>query len=164
MHIPPRKNKIILSKNASLEEKLNLLRMLNQRVEEKINHFDGVRQQNLRYSILVFSGLVVFGFSIGQLVLRWFVAIGLTLLMTIFFLADKRLHRRTHAFRGTIYRSLQAISYLLSGGGDDITIWLYDKEAAEKAEKINLRLSLYCLLIAASILAIIPLCILKVAL
>lgn len=164
MHVPrPKNDDVILSKLAPLEHKLELLTLMNEGARAKINHFDNVRQVNLRYSVLFFSALMVSAITLDHIVLRSFIVIGLTFLMVVLLLQDKRLHRITHAFRGTTYRSFQAMAYLLGGGSDDVTIRWYDNESAKTAEKVNYRLLLYWFMVIASGVSFIPLCILKMS-
>ena len=126
--------------------------MLNN-AEVKMNHIDGLRQRNMNIAAIIFAAIFSFGLQSSVHAVRPFSLTGLTLIMLVFSLLDRRLHRFQHGWRKTRRRFVEALRDIINKPNDDVAVQRYYEEGEKEAERFALQPVLYYMLtLAAAVL------------
>jgi hypothetical protein len=105
---------IVLNPTDNINEKVVFVQNLYNKAAEKINHFDKLRQQQINYALLVFSGLLAFIIQTKNLRMQYVGCAGIAVLMLIFCFLDHRLHKYTHGLASSMLIFTQVKAYLLN--------------------------------------------------
>jgi hypothetical protein len=92
---------ITLVGSNNIEYRLNFLSVLLSESEDKINHIDQSRQTNMNYALLIFAGLFSLGVGSTNIPYIWTLSTIIVILMFIFCLWDRRLHRFSHGWQSS---------------------------------------------------------------
>jgi len=127
-------SEITLRGSGNVEHRLKILSALYSQAEEKINHIDESRQGNMNYALVIFAGL--FGLSVGlnNRVYQLYISITIFIVMCIFCLWDRRLHKISHGWRSSSSTFCQTISEVINNPDQDITLPRYRADGEKKAE------------------------------
>ncbi|MGD8787807.1 MAG: hypothetical protein PVJ60_10310 [Phycisphaerales bacterium] len=147
---------IVLKPTGDMTKKISFVQNLYDKAQEKINHFDRLRQQHLNYALLAFSGLVGFVINVSDNRMQIIGCLGIILLMFIFSVQDNRMHKFTHGFTSSILIFTQVMAYLLENPQEEISFLQYHAPGERNAKWWkNLKVGIYGLLaIAAFILGL----------
>jgi len=115
------------------EKNISMVREFFEKSWDKINHFDILRQQQLNYALIAFSGLLAFIISTDNTQMQYTGCCGMVLLMAVFCLHDHRLHKYTHGFSAAVILQAQALRDLTNEPGKKVTIRLYRSDAEREA-------------------------------
>jgi hypothetical protein len=144
-------NKITLPSDLHPEEKLKIISEVYGKIEAMIMHFDSLRQRNLNVALIMFTGLFGLGVNVGSSINLAFISIPLTILMTIFFLIDRKFHVYSHGYQRSSYKMIHTMSQIRNS--ENLEFEKYDDEYAKTAEWRNLQSIIYYCLITGSILS-----------
>ena len=89
-------NEITLFGSSNVEYRLQILSMLFNQAKEKIKHIVESRQRNMNYALFIFIGLFGLGIGLNNLVYKLSISIAIFLVMCIFCIWDRRLHKISH--------------------------------------------------------------------
>jgi hypothetical protein len=118
----------------SIARRQELLRSMYETARSKGAEVAQLRQTNLNYALLIFAGLFTFSFQFAK---GWYSVIGsaaLCLIMCIFCVLDRRLHKFIHGWRATEKHLTEKITYLLNYPSENIEFRRYISEAERNAE------------------------------
>jgi hypothetical protein len=146
--------KIPLKSSANNQPRIDFLTVMLNNAEAKMNHIDGLRQRNMSIAAIIFGGMFSFAFQSTVSTFRPLSLAALTLIMFVFTLLDRRLHRFHHGWRETRGHFVEAIRDVINDPNNDITVQRYYQEGEEEAEWGTLRPILYYLLVVAAIVAL----------
>jgi len=125
---------VTLHKSANLAKRIEVLTLLFQKAETKVNHADMYRQRNMNYSLVIFAGLIGLGVNLPQYPAKAMISSTLLILMLIFCVWDRRWHRIKHGWQGTARDTYIKICEMTNNPEKDMTVILYKSKSEEKAE------------------------------
>jgi hypothetical protein len=144
-------NIITLVKSAPLEQRIDTLKLLYQKAEEKVIHADTFRQRNLNYALVIFAGLIAAGVKISSTVAPYIISITLIIVMVIFCGWDRRWHQIKHGWDHTGKECYLLIVELINNPIQDVSIPSYISAAESDAEWFSWQPIIFYFLILASI-------------
>jgi hypothetical protein len=132
--LPPYVDEITLLGSSDVEYRINLLSTLLDQAEDKVNHIDDSRQRNLNYALAIFAGLIGLGIGLDDFAYRLYISITLFIVMGIFCLWDRRLHKISHGWQSTASTFCRGIGEVINKPGQDTTFPRYRTDAEKRAE------------------------------
>lgn len=139
----PKNEPIVLKANGIIDRQVALVQNLYDKADDKINHFDRLRQQVLNYALLVFSGLLAFIMKTENAWMQVVGCFGIVVLMVIFRLIDYRYHRFTHGYGASKKIFVRVMAYSLDNPKEDVSFLQYHTPGEKKTEKWNLQTWIY---------------------
>lgn len=146
----PKNKPIILNPSENIPEKVDFVQNLYDKANDKINHFDRLRQQLLNYALLVFSGLLAFIMKTDKAPMQVVGCVGIVVLMVIFRYLDHRYHTSTHGFASSMIIFNQVIAYLLENSEDGVSFRQYHTPGEKTVQRWSLQTRIYFILALSS--------------
>ena len=144
---------IVLEPTDNMDKKYAFVQNLYDKACEKINHFDKLRQQNLNYALVIFSGLIAFILQTKGIEMKLTGCVGVILLILIFCFLDHRLHKYTHGFTSSMLILAHVMAIIIDRPKKKIEFYQYYKEGEKEAKFWKSRQTrIYCLLILVAII------------
>lgn len=136
----------------NVQNRIDFLRNALNNAETKINHIDGMRQKNLNFALILFAGLYGLGLKFSDKISSPFILSTIVvLLMLIFCLIDRRLHRLSHGWRSTGKLRVKSISQTTNKPDTNLNYPSYDRNGMKKAELFSLQPVVFYILIICGI-------------
>jgi hypothetical protein len=132
--LPPYANEITLLGSSDIEHRINVLTTLLDQAEDKVNHIDESRQRNMNYALVIFAGLVGLGVGLNDLAYQLYTSVTLFVVMSIFCLWDRRLHKISHGWQGSSATFCREIGEVINKPDQDIAFPRYRADAEKRAE------------------------------
>jgi hypothetical protein len=126
-----------------------LTTMLNN-AEAKMNHIDGLRQRNMNIAAIIFAAMYSFGLHPLGLAIRPLSFGALMLIMVVFSLLDRRLHKFQHGWRKTRRHFVETLRDVINQPNDDVSFQRYYEEGEKESERFALQPVLYYMLTIAA--------------
>jgi hypothetical protein len=126
--------KITLVKTISLDRRIDTLKLLYQKAEEKVFHADTFRQRNLNFALVIFAGLIAAGVKKESIIAPYLLSSVLTIIMFIFTFWDRKWHRTKHGWEGTSKICYSKIVDLINNPKINVDLDSYDEDAENNAE------------------------------
>jgi hypothetical protein len=142
------------TKGVANQERIGFLSTMLNNTEAKMNHIDGLRQTNMNIAAIIFAGMFSFGFQSSVRAFRPFSLAALALVMLVFTLLDRRLHRYQHGWRKTRRHFVEALRDVINNPNDDVTVQRYYQDGEKEAERFALQPVLYYMLTLAAAVAL----------
>ena len=127
-------SEITLLGSSNIEHRLQILTALYSQAEEKINHIDESRQRNMNYALVIFAGLFGLGIGLNNVVYQLYISTAIFIVMCIFSLWDRRLHKFSHGWQSSSSTFCVKISEVINSPDQDITFLRYQVDGEKKAE------------------------------
>ncbi len=143
MEFEPKNKLLLLKPQGSLSEKIVFIQKLYDWANDKINHFDRLRQQLLYFAFAIFSGLLAFVIQSDNVLAQMIACLGVSGLMVAFRQMDHRYHTFTHGFIASMFVFGQAIAYLLDNPIKDVQFYLYYTEGEKTVKWWSLQTKIY---------------------
>lgn len=118
---------------SNVSQKIDLLKVLIEQADAKVNHLDRLRQLNFSMTLFIFAGLIGFGLNQKVLFIQLCVTIVLITFMIILSNYDNHLHRAIHGWRKTIKELILNLSKLINNPNTNLNLQTYYPEGVEKA-------------------------------
>jgi len=116
-------------------------------VVSKENHVDDLRQRDVAVALVVFAGLFGFGLKTSQELNPAWTSMALTLLMLVFCMLDRRLHRSSHGWRRTRFALMGRLADAVNAPRQEVSFLRYDAAAEMGAEWWSVQPMIYYALI-----------------
>ena len=139
-----------ITHGAANQTRIDFLTNMLNNSEAKMNHIDGLRQRNMNIAAIIFAAMCTFAFQSSGRAFRPLSFIALVLIMVVFSLLDRRLHRFQHGWRKTRLRFVEALRYVINDPNCDVTVQRYYEEGEREAEPFALQPVLYYILTLAA--------------
>jgi hypothetical protein len=138
---------------AGNQERISCVVALLTNASIKVNHIDGLRQKNITIALVIFAGLFGFALKSPGKVNAWFYSVALTVMMLVFCVMDRRLHKISHGWGRTWWTLAKQLGETINSPEKDVAVPRYCVEAEKNAEWRSLQPIIYYLLIGAAILS-----------
>jgi hypothetical protein len=125
---------ITLAGSKNIEHRLKFLSELLSQSEDKINHIDKSRQTNMNYALLIFAGLFGVGVGLDNMVYKLAISTAIVLLMCIFCLWDRRLHKISHGWQSSNKTYCEMSAEVINKPTKDISFPRYSTDNEKNAE------------------------------
>lgn len=125
---------IVLAPASDLSERLALVKNLYDKTVDRMNHTDKLRQQNVNFGIIVFSGLLAFTMKTTDERMQYVGCAGIMTLMLIFCLIDSRLHKYLHGYTLAMLNFPQIQARLLADPIGEVRFLQYDRKGEADAK------------------------------
>lgn len=137
------------------QQRINYLSLLLNNAVENNNHIDKLRQNYLNFALLIFAGLFGFGSSLFSKTEHLFIFyIPIPLIMSVFFLLDRKLHKLSHGWSHLRKVFTKKISELINKPTEDISFYRWYPESHKYAKWYSLQSIIYFALIVGGIILI----------
>lgn len=136
------------------DERVTVLTKLLDIVFAKENHIDSLRQRNITIALAIFAGLFGFGLGSPEGTKACFASLGLSVLMLVFTILDRRLHMFSHGWRRTRWELTSRLSDVINDPSLDVSFLRYYSEAETTAEWHTLQPVIYYFLVLGGILSV----------
>jgi len=146
-------NEVTLLGSSDIEHRLQFLSTLLIQAEEKINHIDESRQRNLNFALIIFAGLFGLGIGLNNLVYKLSISTAIFILMCIFCLWDRRLHRISHGWQSARSTFCASISEVINTPKKDITFPRYRADGERKAEVFSFQPIIFYALVVGGLIS-----------
>jgi hypothetical protein len=143
--------KFTLKGTSDLNQRIELLRILYNKAEEKVNHSDMFRQRNMNYSLVIFGALMTVGIKLNDLLSCAIVSGTLFVLTVIFCFWDRRWHKTKHGWDYSSRIWYKKMEEMVNAPTNDITYKRYYKEGEQSAELFSFQPIVFYFLIIASL-------------
>ena len=130
---------ITLLGSSDVEHRIDMLSLLFNQAQEKINHIDESRQRNMNYALVIFVGLVGLGIGLDNRVYQLFISAIISIVMFVFCLWDRRLHKISHGWQSSSFTFCRKIGEVINSPDQDITFPRYRADAEKRAECFSFR-------------------------
>jgi len=125
---------ITLLESSDIEHRIGILSILFNQAEEKIRHIDESRQRNMNYALVIFAGLFGLGIGLDNLVYRLYISTTIFIVMLIFCLWDRRLHKISHGWQSSSFTFCRKIGEAMNNPDQDISFPRYRADAEKRVE------------------------------
>ncbi|MCG8454725.1 MAG: hypothetical protein MI919_00480 [Holophagales bacterium] len=122
---------ITLRGDVDPQHRLTFLLSLRDHAAQKINHFDGIRDRAVGLALALFAAASGFALRAPSRTVAIVTASSLVLLMAIFFVSDRALHRYSHGWQSTRRILTGKIAEVLNDPSAEISFPRYDHAAAK---------------------------------
>ena len=148
---------LCLSRSASVEKRIEVLKILQAKAESKVLNADKYRQTNLNYALIFFTGLFAISLKIDSKVFSIVFSSFQVVIMFVFMLWDRRWHETKHGWDKTSKKCYENIVKLINNKGQTIKFKAYEWELArdEQAEWDSYQPLFFYALILGSIISLI---------
>ena len=143
---------ITLVGSKDVEHRLKFLSELLKESEDKINHIDKSRQTNMNYALLIFAGLFGIGVGLDYIVYKLAISTAIVLLMCIFCLWDRRLHKISHGWQSSNKTYCEMSAALINSPTKEISFPRYRKDSEKKAEYFSFQPVIFYVLVLGGLL------------
>ena len=145
---------ITLSGKSDIKERLEILSDLFKNAQEKVHHITDIRQRNMNYSLLIFAGLFSIGIKLNDITAQLILSITLTLIMLIFCLWDRQLHKYSHGWQKSSYTFYKKQIKIINNHENDVKFYRYDRKGEKTAQLKSFQPIVYYLLVVGALLSI----------
>lgn len=136
----------------NIQFRINYLSLLQSNAIDNNNHIDKLRQNYLNFALLIFAGLTGFGISLSNRIERLFIYIPIPLIMLIFCLLDRKLHKLGHGWSHLRKIFTKKISEVINNPKDDTFFYRWYLESEKQAKLFRLQPIIYYSLISCGII------------
>ena len=141
------------NREAIKDERIKFQSLLFSKYIEKINHVDELRQRNMNYALIIFSGLFAIGLKLNKIDPEIILSSILTLVMIIFCLLDRRLHKISHQYQSLCDMHYANVCSLLNNSNKKLKYKKWDKSWRKPAQWFALQPLIFYSLIIGGILS-----------
>lgn len=131
--------------------RLTLLTALLASIDNKINHFDGLRQRNLILAMAIFAGISTFSLSASDQVQAVLTAVALMILMGLLWVLDHKLDRYNCGWQYTRSGTIRAMQAVVNQPKDDVSFPRYDVAGENHASRRGLKSLMHFLLLVGAV-------------
>jgi hypothetical protein len=135
----------------NFDQRIDILKLLHRKAEEKVNHLDMYRQRNMNYALVIFAGFSAVGIKLQSHLSQGIVSVTLLALMVIFCIWDRRWHGYRHGWDYSSRVFYERLCAITNEPNNDISYKLYYAEGEVKAEWSSLQPIVFYFLITASV-------------
>ena len=143
---------IILKASGEIAQKVMFVRNLYDKAQEKISHFDRLRQQVLNVAVIVFSGVLAFVMKTDDIFVKCASCAAVPIVMLLFWYRDHRYHRSTHGFAASMYIFTQVIAHLIENPKDDVSFLQYHAAGETSVRRFSVHGLIYAVLSVSALL------------
>lgn len=144
---------ITLKGSSNIDQRLDFLTTLFNQANDNIKHIDDRRQTSLNYALAIFAGLLGLAIGLDNFVYQLFISIALSLIMLIFCLWDRRLHRASHGIQASRITFREKIQELINNPRKEIEFPAYRSDRENDAEWLSFLPIIYYVLIVSALLS-----------
>jgi hypothetical protein len=128
------------------KQRIDFLTTLLNQADEKVKHIDDRRQTSLNYALAIFAGLIGLGIGLNNLSYRLYISVSLFLIMFLFSLWDRRLHKASHGVQASRATFSEKILEMINNPKKDITVPTYRSDCEKNAEWFSLLPTIFYIL------------------
>ena len=140
--------------SSDINHRIEFLTNLYNKAGEIMLHLDKLRQRNMNYALLIFGGLFGLGIKIDGLTSKVTLSSLITIIMIIFTLWDRQIHRYRHGWESTRSTFYRKIGEIINDHAIDLEIEQYRVSGEKKAEWISIQPIIFYFLILGGILSL----------
>ncbi len=118
-----------------------------------IKNIDDRRQTSLNYAMAIFAGLLGLAIGLNNLAYRLYLTIALSLIMLMFCMWDRRLHKASHGVQASLMTFRENIQELINGPSKNLEFPTYRSDREKDAEWFSFLPIIYYVLIISALLA-----------
>ncbi len=144
---------ITLKGSSNIEHRLDFLMTLLKQADEKIKHIDDRRQTSLNYAMAIFAGLLGLAIGLNNFAYQLYISIALSLIMFIFCLWDRRLHKASHGLQASLITFREKIQETINSPRKNTEFPAYRSEYEKNAEWFSFLPIIYYVLIVSALLS-----------
>jgi hypothetical protein len=144
-------NEITLKNSSDVSQRIEILKLLHRKPEEKVNHSDMFRQRNMNYALVIFAAFITMGIKLDSQLSQVILAFTLFTLMAIFCIWDRRWHLTKHGWEYSSCVFYEKMCHITNDSMQEISYKFYYKEREQTAEWFSVQPIVFYFLLAASI-------------
>jgi hypothetical protein len=142
-----------LKGSSDIKYRFDFLMALFNQANDIMKHIDDRRQTSLNYALAIFAGLLGLAIGINNLIYRLYITIALSLIMLIFCMWDRRLHKANHGVQASLRTYREKIQELINNPSKDLEFPTYRLDHEKDAEWFSFLPIIYYVLIVSAVLA-----------
>ncbi len=120
---------IQLNGDSDITHRIEFMRILLNNTELKINHFDKLRQENLRIALAIFAVLITLSLQSDNSLKAAIVSAVLAIIMVIFLILELKLHMYSEGWQQTRINITEKLQIVINHPAKDLSFEQYDNNA-----------------------------------